>query len=64
MLARHRERVVPVSGQETKLGSVGAEVHEQVAGLLGHPRFGWGSQSRPVYAAAVVLDHDEQVEAA
>ena len=42
-----------------------AEVHEQVAGLLGDPVAGGvGGDPGEVHAAAVVLDHDEDVEAA
>ena len=42
-----------------------AEVREQVAGLLGHAGPGGvGGDSGDVYAAAAVLDHDEDVEAA
>ena len=42
-----------------------AEVHEQVAGLLGDPGAGGvGGDPGDVHAAAAVLDHDEDVEAA
>jgi hypothetical protein len=42
-----------------------AEVQEQVAGLLGHPGAGgMGGDPGDVHAAAAVLDHDEDVEAA
>jgi len=42
-----------------------AEVHEQVAGLLGHPGPGGvGGDPGNVHAATVVLDHDQDVEAA
>ena len=42
-----------------------AEVHEQVAGLLGDPGLGRvGGDPGDVHAATVVLDHDEDVEAA
>jgi hypothetical protein len=58
------ELAVPVTDQEPKLlGSV-AEVHQQVAGLLGDPGAGgMGGDSGDVHAAAAVLDHDEEVEA-
>jgi hypothetical protein len=65
----HRARlevlIVPVADQEPKLFGAVAEVHEQVAGLLGHPGPGGiGGDSGDVHAAAAVLDHDEDVEAA
>jgi hypothetical protein len=42
-----------------------AEVHEQVAGLLGDPVSGGvGGDSGEVHAATVVLDDEENVEAA
>jgi hypothetical protein len=42
-----------------------AELHEQVAGLLGDPGpDGVGGNAGEVHAATVVLDHDEDVEAA
>src|SRR6185312_5646283 len=42
-----------------------AEVHEKVAGLLGDPGAGGvGGDPGDVHAAAAVLDHDEDVEAA
>ena len=42
-----------------------AEVHEQVAGLLGDPGSGGvGGDPGEVHAAAAVLDHEEDVEAA
>ena len=41
------------------------EIHQQVAGLLGHPGTGRvGGDPRDVRTATLVLDHDEDVEAA
>ena len=59
------ELAVPVTDQEPKLlGSI-TEVHEQVAGLLSDPGpGGMSGYSRYVHAAAAVLDHHEDVEAA
>jgi hypothetical protein len=59
------ELAVAVADQEPELVNAVAEVHQQVASLLGHPRSG-GLRGDPgdVHAAAVVLDHDEQVEPA
>ena len=46
------------------LGAV-AELHQQVAGLLGDPGAGGvGGDPGDVHAATVVLDHDEDIEAA
>ena len=56
---------VSVADQEPELLGAVAEVHEQVAGLLGDPGAGgMGGDPGDVYAAAAVLDHDEDVEAA
>ena len=56
---------VPVADQEPELVGVVAEVHEQVAGLLGDPGPGGvGGDPGDVHAAAAVLDHHEDVEAA
>ena len=59
------ELAVAVADQEPELLGAVAEVHEQVAGLLGDPGPG-GVSGDPgeVYAAAAVLDHDEHVQAA
>src|SRR3954463_16358486 len=59
------ELAVPVTDQEQKLlGSV-AEVHEEVAGLLGDPgRRGLSGYSGDVLAAVAVPDHSEDLEAA
>ena len=56
---------IPVADQEPELLGAVAEVHEQVAGLLGDPGAGgMGGDPGEVYAAAAVLDHDQDVEAA
>ena len=56
---------VPVADQEPELVGVVAEVHEQVAGLLGDPGpGGMGGDPGDVHPAGAVLDHDEDVEAA
>ena len=58
LLSRSRIR------NRNRLGVV-AEVHEQVAGLLGDPGPGGvGGDPGEVHPAGAVLDHDEQVEAA
>ena len=62
---RGGELAVPVADQEPEPVGAVAEVHEQVAGLLGDPGPGGvGGDPGEVHAAAVVLDHDEDVEAA
>jgi hypothetical protein len=59
------EFAVSVADQELELIGVIAEVHEQVAGLLGDPGCGGvGGDAGDVDAAAVVLDHDQDVEPA
>ena len=59
------ELAVPVADQEPEPVGAVAEVHQQVAGLLGDPGPGGvGGDPGDVHAAAVVLDHDEDVEAA
>ncbi len=62
---RGGELAIPVTDQEPEpLGAL-AEVHQEVAGLLGHPvPGGVGGDPGEVHAAAVVFDHDEDVEAA
>jgi hypothetical protein len=68
--AEHRvegggEPAVPVADQEPKLGGAVTEVHQQVAGLLANPGPGGvGGDPGDVHAAAAVLDHHEDVEAA
>ena len=62
---RGGELAVPVADQEPELVGAVAEVHEQVAGLLGDPGLGGvGGDPGEVHAATAVLDHDEDVEAA
>ena len=62
---RGGELTVPVADQEPDLIGAVAEFHEQVAGLLGDPgSCGVGGYPGEVHAAAVVFDHDEDVEAA
>jgi len=59
------ELAVSVADQEPEPVGPVAEIHQQVAGLLGDP--GAGGVSRDpgdVHVAAAVLDHDEDVEAA
>ena len=62
---RSGELAVPVADQEPEpIGAI-AEVQQQVAGLLGDPGAGGvAGDPRDVHVAAVVLDHDENVEAA
>jgi hypothetical protein len=59
------ELAVAVADQELKTFGVVAELHEQVAGLLGGPGPGGvGGDPGDVHPAGAVLDHDEHVEAA
>jgi hypothetical protein len=68
--AEHRvkggaELAVPIADQEPELLGAVAEVHQEVAGLLGDPGAGgMGGDPGDTYAAAVVLDHHEDIEAA
>jgi hypothetical protein len=56
---------ISVADQEPELLDVVAEVHQEVAGLLGDPGAGGvGGDPGEVYVAAAVLDHHEHVEAA
>ena len=58
------ELAVSVADQEPELLGLVAEVHQQVAGLLGDPGAGGvGGDLGDVHAAAAVLDHDQDVEA-
>ena len=62
---RSGELAVPVADQEPEPVGAVAEVHQQVAGLLGDPGpGGMGGDPGDMYAAAVMLDDDEDVEAA
>ena len=59
------EFAVPVADQHPEPVGTVAELHEQVAGLLGDAGPGGvGGDPGDVHAAAVVFDHDEDVEAA
>ena len=59
------ESGVPVTDQEPELLGAVAEVHEQVAGLLGDPGTGgMGGDPAQVHPSGPVLDHHEDVEAA
>jgi hypothetical protein len=59
------ELAVAVADQELKTFGVVAELHEQVAGLLGGPGPGGvGGDPGDVHPAGAVLDHDEHVETA
>ena len=54
-----------VADQEPELAGALTEVHQQVAGLLGDPGPGGvGGDPGEVHAAAAVLDHDQDIEAA
>ena len=69
MWSRHSRRSVPIQRSAIAFarGALGpvTEVHQQVAGLLGDPGAGGvGGDPGEVYAAAAVLDDDEDVEAA
>jgi hypothetical protein len=62
---RGGEFAVPVADQEPEPVRAIAEVHQQVAGLLRDPGAGGvGGDPGDVHAATVVLDYDEDVEAA
>jgi hypothetical protein len=62
---RRRELAVPVADQEPESLGALAEIHQQVAGLLGDPVSGRVSgDPREMHAAAFVFDHEEDVEAA
>jgi hypothetical protein len=56
---------IPVSDQELQAVNVILEVHEQVAGLLGHPRASrMGGDPGQVHAPGSVLDEEQYVQAA
>ena len=58
------ELAVSVADQEPEPVGVVAEVHEQVAGLLGDPGpRGVGSDAGDAHAAGAVLDHPQDIEA-
>ena len=61
---RGGELAVPIADQEPEPVGAIAEVHQQVAGLLGHPGTGRvGADPRDVGTAAGVFNDDEDVEA-
>jgi hypothetical protein len=54
----------PVADQEPEVGGAVAEVHYEVAGLLGGPpAVGMGGDPEDVYVTALDLDHKQAVEA-
>ena len=60
-----RELAGAVADEGPELGEAIAEIHQQVAGLLGDPGAGGvGGDPGEVHVAAAVLDHEENVEAA
>jgi hypothetical protein len=62
---RGGELAVPVADQEPEPVGAFAEIHEQVAGLLGDPGAGGvGGDPGEVHVASAVLDHNEDIEAA
>jgi hypothetical protein len=62
---RGGELAVSVADKESEPVGPLSEVHQQVAGLLGDPGSGGvGGDPGKVHAATLVLDHDEDVEAA
>jgi len=62
---RSGELAVPVADQEPEPVGAVPEVHQQVAGLLSDPGAGGrGGDPGEVHAAAAVLDHYQDVEAA
>src|SRR5215472_4201205 len=55
----------PVTDQELEAGGLITEVHQQVAGLLGHPRAGGvGGDARQVDAPGGVFDEEHGMRAA
>jgi hypothetical protein len=59
------ELAVPIADQEPELLGAVAEVHQEVAGLLGDPGAGgMGGNPGEVHAATAVLDHHQDVDAA
>jgi hypothetical protein len=54
---------VPVTKQKPELPHVVCQIHEQVAGLLGHPRPGRvGGDAQDVDAAGGKLDHEQHIQ--
>lgn len=55
---------VPVGDKELELPDAVFQVHEQVPGLLRHPRSGWvGGDAQDVDGAGGKLDHEQHVQA-
>ncbi len=64
-IERCGELGIPVMDEELEAASLVLEVHEQVAGLLGHPLAGGvGGYPGQVHAAGAVLDEEQHVQAA
>ena len=64
MVEDSRELAVAVADEEPELAGAFAEVHEQVAGLLGSPRPGRvGGDAQDVHPAGLDLHHEEHVQA-
>ena len=62
---RGGELGVPVMSQKLEAVSLFCEVHEQVAGLLGHPRAGGaGSEAGQAHPAGAVLEEEQHIQAA
>jgi hypothetical protein len=62
---RRGELRIPVPDQELQAACLAFEVHQQVAGLLGHPRArGVGGDAGQVHAAGAMLDEEQDVQAA
>jgi hypothetical protein len=61
---RRGELRIPVPDQELRTVSVALEVHQQVAGLLSHPRAGRvGGDAGQVHTSGAVLDEEQHVQA-
>jgi hypothetical protein len=62
---RSGEPGVPVTDQERETVSVILKVHQQITGLLDHPRArGMGGDPGQVHAASAVLDEEQHIQAA
>jgi hypothetical protein len=62
---RGGDLAVPVADQKPEPVGAFAEVHQEVADLLGHPGpDGMGGDLSEVHAATAVLDHQQDVQAA
>jgi choline dehydrogenase-like flavoprotein len=61
---RGGELRIPVTKEEPELLDAACEVHEQVAGLLGHPHPGRvGGHPEDVYPAGGMLDREQHLQA-